>query len=154
MFCKQIYHIPFICYMMSGWRTLKMMQLDYWPSGGCLNIKMLSCLYKDSHHEIRLPHHCRIFIVEISKPEKTALILKWNPGPWFNIKISYYQYRKSHCGDKTVVRSSYLHNGISYTFKISYLYWIRAQITMNAYTWHSRALLSCGVQAFVKIISK
>ena len=27
------------------------------------------------------------------------------------------QYRKSHCGDKTVVRSSYLHNGISYTGK-------------------------------------
>ena len=26
-----------------------------------------------------------------------------------------YQYRKSHCGDKTAVRSSYLHNGISYT---------------------------------------
>ena len=26
-----------------------------------------------------------------------------------------YQYRKSHCGDKTVVKSSYLHNGISYT---------------------------------------
>ena len=28
-------------------------------------------------------------------------------GPWFNIKMSSYQYRKSHCGDKTVVRSSY-----------------------------------------------
>ena len=34
---------------------------------------------------------------------------------------SSYQYRKSHCGDKTVVRSSYLHNGISYTGKISSL---------------------------------
>ena len=34
-------------------------------------------------------------------------------GPWFNIKMSY-RYRKSHCGDKTVVRSSYLHNRISY----------------------------------------
>ena len=49
------------------------------------------------------------------------------PGPWFNIKMSSYQYRKSHCGDKTVVRSSYLHNGISYTGKTSSLYWIRAQ---------------------------
>ena len=37
-----------------------------------------------------------------------------------------YQYRKSHCGDKTVVRSSYLHNGISYTGKMTSLYWIRA----------------------------
>ena len=30
----------------------------------------------------------------------------------------------SHCGDKTVVRSSYLHIGISYTGKMSSLYWI------------------------------
>ena len=29
-----------------------------------------------------------------------------------------YQYRKSHCGDKTILRPSYLHNGISYTGKI------------------------------------
>ena len=48
------------------------------------------------------------------------------PGPRFNIKMSSYQYRKSHCGDKTVIRSSYLHNGISYTGKMSSLYWIRA----------------------------
>ena len=43
-------------------------------------------------------------------------------GPW----RPSYQFRKSHCGDKTVVRSSYLHNGIYYTGKISSLYWIRA----------------------------
>ena len=46
-----------------------------------------------------------------------------SPGPWFNIKMSSYQYRKSHCGDKTVVRSSYLHNRISYTGKMTSLYW-------------------------------
>ena len=45
------------------------------------------------------------------------------PGPWFNIKMSSYQYRKSRCGDKTVVRSSYLHNGVSYPGKIASLYW-------------------------------
>ena len=45
------------------------------------------------------------------------------PGPRFNINISSYQYRKSHCGDKTVVRSSYLHNRISYTGKMTSLYW-------------------------------
>ena len=33
-------------------------------------------------------------------------------GPRFNIKMSSYQYRKYHCGDKTAVRLSYLHNGI------------------------------------------
>ena len=48
------------------------------------------------------------------------------PGPWFNIKVSSYQYRKSHFGDKTILRSSYLHNGISYTGKMISLYWIGA----------------------------
>ena len=52
--------------------------------------------------------------------------LTWRPGPWYNIKMSSYQYRKSHCGDKTVVRSSYLHNGISFTGKMTSLYWIGA----------------------------
>ena len=40
-------------------------------------------------------------------------------GPWLNLNMSSYQYRKSHCGDKTVVRPSYLHNGISYTGKMA-----------------------------------
>ena len=50
------------------------------------------------------------------------------PGPWFNIKMSSYQYREYHCGDKTVVRPSYLHNGISCTGKTTSLYWIRASL--------------------------
>ena len=52
-------------------------------------------------------------------------------GPRFNIKMSSYQYRKSHCGDETVVRSSYLHSGVSYTGKMSYLYWIGALMTLH-----------------------
>ena len=40
--------------------------------------------------------------------------------------MTSYQYRKSYCGDKTILRPSYLHNGISYTGKMTYLYWIRA----------------------------
>ena len=47
---------------------------------------------------------------------------------WFNTKMSSYQYRKSHCGDKTVVRSSYLHNGIFYTGKMASLFWFAPQI--------------------------
>ena len=58
--------------------------------------------------------------------------LSWHlPGFWFNIKMSSYQQRKSNRGDKTVVRSSYLHNGISYTGKMSSLYWIRALIPVS-----------------------
>ena len=44
--------------------------------------------------------------------------------------MASYQYRKSHYGDKTVVRSSYLRNGISYTSKMPSLYWISPQKTL------------------------
>ena len=64
------------------------------------------------------------------KPVSVTLVhtdTKTESGPWFNIKMPSYQYRKSHCGDKTVVRSSYLHNGISYTGKMASFYWISPQ---------------------------
>ena len=38
--------------------------------------------------------------------------------------MSSYQFRRSHCGDKTILRPSYLHNGISYTDEMTSLYWI------------------------------
>ena len=50
---------------------------------------------------------------------------------WFNIKMKSYQYRKSHCGDKTILRPSYLHNGISYTGKMSSLYWMAPQTILT-----------------------
>ena len=57
--------------------------------------------------------------------ERCRHLARWHqPGPWFNIKISFYQCRKSHCGYNTVVRSSHLHNGISYTGKMASLFWI------------------------------
>ena len=37
------------------------------------------------------------------------------------------QDMKSHCRDETILRPSYLHNGISYTGKMASLYWIGAQ---------------------------
>ena len=46
-----------------------------------------------------------------------------HPGPWFNIRMSSYRYRISHSGDKTVVRPSFLHDGISYTGKTTSLHW-------------------------------
>ena len=79
------------------------------------------------------------FILSYTKPwilscvysgnARLAIISRWvHTWPCFNIKMSPYQYRKSHFGDKTVVRSSYFHNGISYTGKLSSLYWIGAQV--------------------------
>ena len=46
--------------------------------------------------------------------------------------MTSYWFRKSHCGDKTILRPSYLHNGISYTGKTTSLYWIGALITVAA----------------------
>ena len=54
-----------------------------------------------------------------------------------SIKMSSYQNRKSHCGDKTVIRSSYLHNGISYTGKMVYFYWISS---LTGCTWKQQCL--------------
>ena len=70
-------------------------------------------------------------------------------GGRFNKKISSYQYRKSHCGDKMILRPSYLHNGISYTGKMTSLFWIGALIyilylSLSLY----RFMLKCVVRRF------
>ena len=52
--------------------------------------------------------------------------LNASSGPQFNLKMTSYQYRKSHCGAKMILRPSHLHNGISYTGKRPSLYWIGA----------------------------
>ena len=35
---------------------------------------------------------------------------------------------KSHCGDEPILRTSYLHNGISYIDKVASLYSIQTQV--------------------------
>ena len=66
--------------------------------------------------------------------------------------MSSYQYRKSHCGDKTILRPSYLHNGISYTGKMIFLYWIRAQVLLTVLIlsqfWLSKTGQIWGLWAF------
>ena len=62
-------------------------------------------------------------ISENNGTEEIGLVTP-TPGPLFNIKMSSYRYRKSHCGDKTILRPSYLHNEISYTGKMASLNWI------------------------------
>ena len=47
--------------------------------------------------------------------------------------MPFYRYRKSHCEDKTIWQLSYLHNGISFTGKMTSLYWIRAQNVYLSY---------------------
>ena len=66
-------------------------------------------------------------------------------GGWFNIKTPSYQYRKSHCGDKTILRPSYLHNGISFTGKMASLYWIRAQVSRTGISnYISQFIVGCN----------
>ena len=60
-----------------------------------------------------------------------------NTRPRFNIKMSSYRYRKYPCGDKMVLRSSYLQNGFSYTGKMISLYWIEAQVAAHGLIWRN-----------------
>ena len=72
------------------------------------------------------------------------LVTGWGADwAWFNMNMPSYQYRKSHCADKTILVSSYLHNGIYYTGKMTSLYWIRPQVdlSINIQQWWSKVAL-------------
>ena len=79
-------------------------------------------------HKWQVPY-CTFVLMELGK---NILLISMYRYPYFTCitvwaLIQYkmsYQYRKSHCGDKTVARSCYLFNWISYTGKMSSLYWI------------------------------
>ena len=85
------------------------------PSNGCLS-QYQGCWCPGSLRRQAISSH------------DIGYVKKASPGPWFNIKMTSYQHRKSHCGDKTILRPSYLHNGIFYTGKMASLYWIRALV--------------------------
>ena len=69
-----------------------------------------------------------MFLLYLSCLKYTSAGLWLDDGlGWFSIKMTSYQCRKSHCGDKTILRPSYLYNGTSYTDKMTSLYWIKAQ---------------------------
>ena len=64
----------------------------------------------------------------------------------FNIKMLCYQYRKSHCGDKTIVRSSYLHNGFPTL--------VRWHLYIESGTWCLCAFFSILSQFYVPFYMK
>ena len=70
---------------------------------------------------------------------------RWSGGQ-FNINMPTYRYRKSHRGDKTIFRPSYLHNGISYTGKMTSLYWIGA---CNLFIYHTPLLVMCVIETLL-----
>ena len=97
------------------------------------NVALCTTRYKCSACVERLNTHPPIENVKVRKLPKYRWLEKISLRKqiraswlWFNIKMLSYQYRKSHCGDKTILRPSYLHNGISYTGKMASLYQINA----------------------------
>ena len=66
-------------------------------------------------------------------------------GPWLNIQMMSCQYRKYHCGDKTILQPSYLHSRISYTRKMS-LYWMVSLLFRFAIWSHPMALVKIQIQ--------
>ena len=96
------------------------------------------------HMDPSIPHEIRTQLYRVGFGVAIFSVCSWfmwsiypcTAGPWFNIKLSSYKYRKSHCGDKMVVRSSYLHNGISYNGKSASLYWTNTQVCSTG-TWAS-----------------
>ena len=74
-------------------------------------------------HPLLLSCHSQSTLYNIIIPRSNNFPL------WFNIKIPSDPYTKSHCGDKMILRPSYLHNGISYTGKMASLHWISPRIT-------------------------
>ena len=80
-----------------------------------------------SNHHIKRCEHFNIY--NLAGSRRCKLLQDGLPGAetgpwgWFNINRPPYQYSKSHCGDKTILRSSSLHNGIYFTGKMASLHW-------------------------------
>ena len=97
--------------------------LEFMTRRACISTVMLGWA--------QCPHPCKNWPNALQKVVVCLLCLECRSKvslPNMNIRrYPPYQYRKSHCGDKTVLRTSYLHDGISYTGTMASLYWIRAQ---------------------------
>ena len=88
---------------------------------------------------------------KLCKNSHDMILCMWTsvPGPWFNIKMSSHQYRKSHCGYKTILWPSYLHNDslistMGFPILVWSLYWIGAQkYIQTSIHWDSLKWLGC-----------
>ena len=75
--------------------------------------KVYLCRHRYTHYGIRQSWDSLFLMMEISVLVKCHLGL-------IQYKMLSYQYRNSHCGDKTILLPSYVHNGISYTGKTNF----------------------------------
>ena len=107
-------------------------------------------LYKTNTLKSESQQRCRINFQQPSFRDHRDVITSLLLGlsrPWFNIKMTSYQYRKSHFGDKTVVRSCNLNKGISYTGKMTSLYWITPRARFLSLTQSKLRLCSANHRA-------
>ena len=72
----------------------------------------------------------------------------------FNTSVSSCWYRKYHCGDKTVLWPSYLHNGISYTVKTTCVYWLGTlgAVAINTFEIHLQVKLAARLLNSFEIV--
>ena len=106
----------------------------FWTLGTVYSLESLFCLSSrlselpsrkgDCLGMLEFPASSWLFLISSLLSDEGCHLMSWQAGNrgtggWFNIKMSSYQYRKSHCGDKAILRLSYHHNGISYTGKMT-----------------------------------
>ena len=86
-------------------------------------------------HHVHNSLQIRLFIINLlsvwsqRKFASHVQIPLWSGG-WVNIKMPSYQYKKSDCGDKAILRPPYLHSGIPITDKMVSLHGIGHQICL------------------------
>ena len=84
-----------VVFLLTGWPHLNWGNLD--RTLALFKVSMRSVIHERTGQE-----RCLLYTVS------SIMCALWDPGPQFNIKMSSYQFRKSHCEDETVVRSSCL----------------------------------------------
>ena len=68
--------------------------------------------------DLDLQHHMMMLLVaKLTMSYKIGICMypNWTPGPWFSIKMWYYQYRNSNNKDTMVSRQSYIYDENPYS---------------------------------------
>ena len=106
--------LPLLLWQIGNGSENKIKQTGHWMVYYPMNEKL--CATKSSNR----PAHNYPALVRWSKAhymknmqrlfDLVHLLYEWlyvvSTGSWFNIKMQFYQYRKSHCGDKTILGST------------------------------------------------
>ena len=109
-------YIKYLCFFLSIFNTETAYAFEIFPcvSQGTESIRNCGISLDLHEYYSSIPEGQIISCGNISSGEVSRALIQY--------KMLSYQYRKLHCGDKTVERLSYLHNGIFYTGKMTSLY--------------------------------